>query len=122
MKAIVNIGFRIVELHYTIKVEDLASMTQDERNKEFKNWELSYSNNNKTIKCKHTLIFKDSDEWQSSLLFDGRMIDFHYDYINRDEMDSKKNWGDYIFQGYEYIEGEPQLYEVNEVDRVIIKF
>lgn len=122
MKAIVNIGFRSVELQYSIKPKDLISLSQDEKNKQFKNWELFQKDKNSKILCKHTLWFKDMDEWQSSILFDGRTIDFHYDYEKRKEFDSKKDWGKYLFQGYEYIDGEPQEYICNVIKKVTLIF
>ena len=62
------------------------------------------------------------DEWQSVVLFDGRTIDFHYDYEDRKEFDSKKDWGGYLFQGYEYFEGEDQQFETNVVKTVVIEY
>jgi hypothetical protein len=122
MKAIVNIGFRSVELQYSIKPKDLISLSQDEKNKQFKNWELFQKDKNSKIVCKHTIWFDDMDEWKSSILFDGRTIDFHYDYEERKQFDSKKDWGSYIFQGYEYINGEPQEYDYNVINKVILIF
>ena len=120
MKATVNIGFRTVDLEYWVDEKDLAPFSHEEKCKNFKNWELSYKS--KKVLCKHSVSFDDADEWQSVVLFDGRTIDFHYDYINREEMDTKATWGGYIFQGYEYIEGEEQLYDNDVVDKVIIKW
>jgi hypothetical protein len=122
MKAIVNIGLRTVELQYSIKVKDLAPLSQDERNTHFKSWEMSQKNTKSKIICKQTLRFRDFGEWQSSLLFDGRMIDFHYDYEERKNFDSKDEWASYVFKGYEYIDGEPQLYDRNIIDKVILTF
>jgi hypothetical protein len=122
MKAIVNIGLRNVELQYSIKPKDLIGLTHDEKNENFKGWELFQKDKKSKILCKHVLSFKGADEWQSALLFDGRMIDFHYDYEERKEFSSKKDWGEYIFQGYEYIEGEPQLYDRNLVKTVVIEY
>jgi hypothetical protein len=120
MKAIVNIGFRSVELVYTIKAKDLIKFSQEEKNLTFKTWELYQKDKNSNIVCKHTIFFDDSDEWKSVLLFDGRTIDFHYDYENRKEFDNNKNWGNYVFQGYEYTDGKPQLYDNNIVTKVQI--
>lgn len=122
MKAIVNIGFRSVELVYSIKPKDLISISQEERNKNFINWELFQKDKNSKILCKHTISFNDMDEWKSIILFDGRTIDFHYDYEERKQFDSKKDWGGYLFQGYEYIDGEPQLYDYNVINKVTIIF
>jgi hypothetical protein len=122
MKAIVNIGLRNVELQYSIKAKDMARLNQTERNRQFKNWETFQKDKNSKIICKHTLSFKDIDEWQSHILFDGRTIDFHYDYEERKEFDSKKDWGNYVFQGYEYIDGKEQNYHHNEVKTVTIKY
>ena len=122
MKAIVNIGFRSVELEYSIKPKDLISISQEERNKNFINWELFQKDKNSKILCKHTISFNDMDEWKSIILFDGRTIDFHYDYEERKQFDSKKDWGGYIFQGYEYTDGEPQLYDYNVINKVTIIF
>ena len=122
MKAIVNIGLRKVELEYSVKPKDMFPFNQIERNKHFKDWETYQKDKNSNIICKHTLWFKDFDEWQSSLLFNGKTIDFHYDYEDRKEFDSKKHWGSYVFQGYEYTNGQPQLYDNNVVTKVQIIF
>lgn len=119
LKAIVNIGLRCVELQYSIKIKDLIPFSQEDRNKHFKHWELSYSKTK--IKCEHSIWFDNADEWQTHILFDGKTIDFHYDYEERKEFNSKKDWGNYIFQGYEYIDGEPQLYDNNIVKQVVIE-
>lgn len=68
MKAIVNIGFRCVELIYSINQKDLFYMTQEDKNKHF------------------------------------------------------KDWGGYIFQGYEYKDGQPQNYDDNIVKQVSVIF
>jgi hypothetical protein len=123
MKATVNIGFRSVELQYYVNKKDMYPFNHQEKCEKFNNFELSSKSlKSKKTFCKHTINFDDTDEWQSVLLFDGRTIDFHYDYVNRDEMDSKSEWSSFIFQGYEYVDGEPQLYDDNVVDKVIIKF
>ena len=120
MKAIVNIGLRSVKLTYTIKVKDLVNYTNNEMAEIFgKDFELIFYNNKVT--CTHTIWFNYVDEWQSVTLFDDRMIDFHYDYENRKEFKTKKDWGGYVFQGYEYT-GEPQLYDKNVVTQVIVIF
>jgi hypothetical protein len=121
MKATVNIGLRIVLLEYKIKTKDLARLSHNERNKEFDHWELSYNEDNNKILCKHIISFDDVDEWKSVLLFDGRIIDFHYDYELRKEFATKEEWASYIFQGYEYKEGESQLYDNNVVEKVKIE-
>lgn len=121
MKAIVNIGLRKVILIYTIKTKDLAPMTHDEQCENFKDFELSLLYDNKTIRCTHTIWFSDIDEWKSVLLFDGKTIDFHYDFENSTEFKTKKDWGKYIFSGYD-IDVKPQLYDNNIVDQVIINF
>ena len=122
MKAIVNIAFRTVELQYSINPKDMVRLNHAEINKRFKGWETFQKDKNSKILCKHTLCFKDTDEWQSNILFDGRTIDFHYDYEQRKQFDCKKDWGNYVFQGYVYIEGEPQLYDENVVKVVVIEF
>jgi hypothetical protein len=122
MKAIVNIGLRNVELQYSINPKDMVRLTHAEINKHFKGWETFQKDKNSKILCKHKLSFKDYDEWQSTILFDGRTIDFHYDYEQRKQFDCKKDWGNYVFQGYVYIEGEPQLYDENVVKVVVIEF
>ena len=123
MKAIVDIGLRKVELVYSVKPKDMYKFSQSERNKHFgKDWETYQKDRNSKIICKHTLWFKDFDEWQSTLLFNGKTIDFHYDYEHRKEFSNKKDWGNYVFQGYEYIFGEPQLFENNVVTKVIVIF
>ena len=123
MKAIVNIGLRKVELEYSVKPKDMFPFNQIQRNKNFgKDWETYQKDKNSNIICKHTLWFEDTDEWQSTLLFNGKTIDFHYDYELRKEFDNKKDWGSYVFQGYEYIFGEPQLYDYNVVTKVTINF
>jgi hypothetical protein len=122
MKAVVNIGLRSAELQYSIHSKDMVPFTKADRNTHFKNWETFQKNKNSKILCKHTIWFDDTDEWQSHILFDGRSIDFHYDYEERKEFDSKKDWGNYVFQGYENIEGQPQLYNNNLVKQVVITF
>jgi len=121
MKAIINIGLRKVVLEYSIKQKDMFPFNEIERNKHFgKDWELFQKNKNSKILCKHTLWFKDIDEWKSTILFDGRMIDFHYDYEEREQFDNKQDWSGYIFQGYEYVDGEPQEYDNNIVTKVVV--
>jgi len=123
MKAIVNIGLRKVELEYSINPKDRVKLNHIEMVATFgKEWEMFQKDKNSKIKCKQIIWFKDMDEWQSVPLFNGKMIDFHYDYEDRKEFDSKKDWGSYVFQGYEYTDGEPQLYDYNVVDRVQIIF
>lgn len=123
MKAIVNIGLRKVEIEYSIKSKDMVKLNHIERVKTFgKEWETFQKDKNSKIKCKQVIWFKGFDEWQSVPLFDGRMIDFHYDYEDRKEFDSKKDWGSYVFQGYEYTNGKPQLYDYNVLKKVIVVF
>lgn len=122
MKAIVNIGFRSVELHYSINPKDMINFSHNEKSIHFNNWQTFQKNKDSKILCKHSLRFKDVDEWQSIVLFDGRVVDFHYDYEERKQFDSKKDWGNYIFQGYEYIDGEEQEYDENIVKKVIVEF
>jgi hypothetical protein len=123
MKAIVNIGLRKVELEYSIKPKDMVKLNHIERVETFgKEWETFQKDKNSKIKCKQIIRFKDMDEWQSVPLFDGRMIDFHYDYEDRKEFDTKKDWCNYVFQGYEFTNGKPQLYDKNVVTKVQIIF
>jgi len=123
MKAIVNIGLRKIDIEYSIKPKDRVELNRIEMIATFgKEWELFQKDKNSNIVCKQVIWFNDIDEWQSVPLFDGRMIDFHYDYENRKEFDSKKDWGSYVFQGYEYTNGEPQLYDYNVVTKVQIIF
>ena len=123
MKAIVDIGLRKVELVYSVKPKDMYKFSQAERNKHFgKDWELFQKNKHSNIICKHTLWFDSFDEWQSTLLFNGKTIDFHYDYEERKEFDSKKDWANYLFQGYEYIFNKAQLFDTNVVTKVIVIF
>ncbi len=123
MKAIVNIATRQVELQYRIKEKDMAPFSHNDRIEHFNNFELTWKHLKTTyVECKHTISFDDLDEWQSTILFDGRTIDFHYDYNERKGFDSKKDWASYLFQGYEYIDGEPQLYDFNEVNTVTVIF
>jgi hypothetical protein len=115
MKATLNLATREVKLEYTIKEKDLK-YEEDY----FEDFELQYLDNGKIL-CKHSIFFKDLDEWQSSLLFDGRMIDFHYDYQERKDFSTKKEWLGYIFQGYEYTEGEEQRYEKDVIKKIQLK-
>lgn len=121
MKAIVNIGLRSVELQYYIEQKNLFPYSQEERNRNFIDWELFQKNKKSKILCKHTLRFKDIDEWQSSTLFDGRMIDFHFDYEPLKSFNNKKEWLSYIMQGYLYIEGQEQQYETQVINTVKIE-
>lgn len=123
MKAIVNIGLRKIDIEYSIKPKDRVKFSHTEMVETFgKEWELFQYDKNSKIICKQVIWFKDFDEWQSIQLFDGRMIDFHYDYEDRKIFDSKKDWGSYVFQGYEYTNGESQLYDYNVVKKVTIIF
>lgn len=123
MKAIVNIGLRKVDIEYSIKPKDKIELNRIEMIETFgKEWELFQKDKNSNIVCKQVIWFKDIDEWIFVPLFDGRMIDFHYDYENRKEFDNKKDWGSYVFQGYEHIGGQPQLYDINVVTKVTINF
>ncbi len=119
MKAIVNIGFREVKIEYSIDAKLSGEVPFDEREH---NWEMfKKTPKSKTVKCKQSFFFDDSDEWKSIQLLDGRIIDFHYDYENRSEFNTKKEWASYIFQGYEYTDGKPQLYDNQVVDSVKIE-
>ena len=123
MKAIVNIGLRKVEIEYSINPKDRVKLNHIEMVATFgKDWEMFQKDKNSKIKCKQVIWFDDADEWQSIPLFDGKMIDFHYDYEERKEFDSKKDWSNYVFQGYEYIFGKAQLFDYNVVERVQIIF
>ena len=122
MKAIVNIALRSAELVYSIKPKDLVSLTHAEKNEQFKNWELFQKDKNSNIVCKHTLWFDDVDEWKSISLFNGKIIDFHYDYEERKEFKTKKDWGSYLFQGYEYIQHYNGKQQMNVVTQVIVIF
>ena len=122
MKATVNIALRSVELEYKVSQKDIFTFNQIERNFNFKNWQTYQKNKNSKVICKHTLYFEDIDEWQSSFLFNGKTIDFHYDYEEREGFDSTKDWGNYLFQGYEYTDGEPQMYDDNVIKKVIVKY
>lgn len=119
MKAVVNIGYRVATITYSIK-NIIVDKSQWEEN--FINYKMTQKSKNSKIICSHDIFFKDEDEWYSQILFDGRIIDFHYDYEERKEFSSKKDWSNYIFQGYEYIDGEPQLYDNNIVKQVVIAF
>lgn len=121
MKAIVNIGLRKVEIEYSINPKDRVKLNHIEMVATFgKDWEMFQKNQKSNIQCKQVIWFKDMDEWKSIPLFNGKIIDFHYDYEDRKKFDSKKDWGSYVFQGYEYTNGEPQLYDYNVVNRVQI--
>lgn len=118
MKAIVNIGFRTVEIKYSIDKKLQNAVPFDERGQD---WEMFQKTmKSKTIQCTQRFSFKDSDEWQSIQLLDGRIIDFHYDYEERSKFKTREEWASYIFQGYEYTDGKPQLYDVQVVDKVVI--
>lgn len=119
MKAIVNIGLRMVRIEYSID----ATKFIGHHKAEDKYWVVSQKKlNSKTIQCEQTLFFNDCDEWKSIKLFDGRIIDFHYDYEVRSEFDNKKDWGSYIFQGYLVTEGKDQTYDNQLVENVKIVF
>lgn len=123
MKAIVNIGLRSVELEYSIKQEDKIKFDHRQSSELFgKDWSMFQKRRGSNIVCKQTIWFKDFDDWKSILLFDGKTIDFHYDYHNRKDFDSRENWKNYLFQGYEYKDGEPQMYDYNVVKKIIIKY
>jgi hypothetical protein len=128
MKAIVNIGLRIVEIKYSIDKNSRIPMEFDSakgcliptNGGDCGDWEMSQKTKNSKIQCTQRFSFKDSDEWRTIQLLDGRLIDFHYDYEERSEFNNRKEWGSYIFQGYLYTDGEPQLYDEQLVDRVVV--
>lgn len=121
MKAVVNIGLRKVEIRYLINPKNIVKLSHDEMIRTFgKDWEIYQKNKKSDLVCKQVIWFKDFDEWQRVKLFDGRLIDFHYYFENSKEFDSKVNWGNYIFQGHEYVEGENQMYDKNIVEKVKI--
>lgn len=118
MKATVNIGYRAVTIEYSIDKKLAGAVSFDKR---MGDWETFQKNSNsRKIQCKQNLYFNDSDEWKSIQLLDGRIIDFHYDYEKRSNFDNKKDWASYIFQGYEYTDGKPQMYDKQIVDSVKI--
>jgi hypothetical protein len=129
MKATVDIGYRAVTIEYSIYENSRIPMEFDSskgvlipaNGVDCGDWEMFQKNSNsRKIQCKQTLYFNDSDEWKSIQLLDGRIIDFHYDYESRSEFANKKDWGSYIFQGYEYTDGKPQMYDEQIVDSVKI--
>lgn len=129
MKATVNIGLRIVKIEYSIDKNSMIKMDFDSskgllmpaNGRDCGDWETFQERmKSKKIKCTQSFQFKDCDEWISIMLLDGRLIDFHYDYENRSEFETKKEWASYIFQGYEYTDGEPQLYDKQVVSSVKI--
>ena len=129
MKATVNIGLRIVEIKYSIDKNSMIKMDFNSSKGilvpssglDCGEWEtLQKTMKSKTIQCKQSFSFKDSDEWRTIQLLDGRVIDFHYDYEERSEFETRDDWASYIFQGYEYTNGKPQLYDVQVVDKVVI--
>jgi hypothetical protein len=117
MKAIVNIGLREVTIEYSA---DVALINTEGV---VHNFEVFIkAKGSKKAMCKQTICFRDADEWRAVLLLDGRLIDFHYDFENRSEFDSRKDWASYIFQGYNYENGEPQQYNNQIVKKVIVKY
>lgn len=129
MKATVNIGFRKVTIEYSIDKNSIIKMEFDSSKGilvpsngiDCGNWELfQKTKNSKRLKCTQSFSFKDFDEWKTIQLLDGRIIDFHYDYEERSKFKTRDEWASYIFQGYEYTDGEPQLYDVQVVDKVVI--
>jgi hypothetical protein len=128
MKATVNIGLRTVTIEYSIDKNSRIPMEFDSSKSvlipanggDCGDWETFQKTKNSKIQCTQKFYFKDADEWKTIQLLDGRLIDFHYDYENRSEFVSKKDWGSYIFQGYLYTDGEPQLYDIQLVDRVVV--
>jgi len=130
MKAIVNIGTREVTIKYSIDKNSFIKMNFDSSKGVLMpsnggncgDWEtFQKTMKSKTIQCTQRFSFRDSDEWTSIQLLDGRIIDFHYDYENRSEFETKEEWASYIFQGYLYIEGEEQQYDKQVVDLVKIE-
>lgn len=130
MKAVVNIGFRKVTIKYSIDKNSMIKMEFSPQENclvpsnggNCGAWEtLQKTMKSKKIECTQTFYFNDCDEWQSIMLLDGRIIDFHYDYEERSEFKTRDEWASYIFQGYEYTDGKPQLYDVQIVDKVVIE-
>jgi hypothetical protein len=120
MKAIVNIGLRTVEIKYSID-EKLADVVPiEERGYHWETFQKTQKS--KKIQCTQTLLFRDFDEWLSVKLLDGRIIDFNYVYSTRSEFKTKADWASYIFQGYEFIEGQPQLYDKQINMKVTVTF
>lgn len=121
MKAIVNIALRSVRLTYSVKEIVVA---HSEWGKHFIDYEITKKDSKSKNICNHTINFDSIDEWQSVLLFDGRTIDFHYDYEAREGFDSKKDWANYLFQGYESRENQDQdqVYHFNEIKKATITF
>lgn len=124
MKATVNIGTREVTIKYSIDKNSATPMKFDSakgclmpiNGGDCGDWEtLQKTMKSKKIECTQNFSFRDADEWLSLMLLDGRIIDFHYDYDNRSEHETKELWASYIFQGYLYIEGEEQEYN-NQLD------
>lgn len=117
MKAIVNVGSRCVELIHLVEHDDLIMPL----NVDYE-YELQQDSKDSKVKCTYKISFKDFDEWRSIHLLDGRTVDFHYDYMERSDFKNKKEWGLYVFQGYEYINNEPQVYDKQVVNKVNIVF
>ena len=129
MKATVNIGLRTIKIEYSIDKNSMVKMNFDSSkgilipigDGDCGDWEtFQKTMKSKKIQCTQKFSFRDADEWLSLMLLDGRVIDFHYDYDNRSEHDTKEEWASYIFQGYVYTDGEPQLYDKQVVDLVKI--
>lgn len=130
MKAIVNIGFRLVHLEYTLKEEAILKMHFNQATGRvipidvgnYGDWSTFKKSKRSQVICIQSFAFKDPDEWLTIKLLDGRIIDLHYDYENSSEFLNKKEWGEYIFQGYEYTEGMKQTYDKQIIEKVQIIF
>jgi len=108
MKAIINLVEKRVTLIYSIK--KLASNIVFDN---YINYELIEKNSK--IICSHDILFDEIDEWETIMLFDGRIVDFHFNYINSSEFEDINSWRKNLLQGYLYTEGEEQDYQ-NAID------
>ncbi len=129
MKATVNIGLRTVKIEYSIDKNSMVKMNFDSSkgilipigDGDCGDWEtLQKTMKSKKIQCTQKFSFRDADEWKTIQLLDGRLIDFHYDYEDRSEFVTREDWASYIFQGYVYTDGEPQLCDKQVVTKVKI--
>ena len=68
------------------------------------------------------VVFEEDDEWVSTTLPDGKIVDLHYDYEDPSSFSDEEEWKEYLFQAYEYCElSKKSFYDNNLVEEIKIE-
>lgn len=116
MKAVVNIDYKSVEITHIIDASDLMIPSIVDYD-----YDLYQKDIHSDAKCVYKISFEETDEWRSIKLFDGRIVNFHYNYLDRTSFKSFNEWLSFIFKGYD-VTGGKSIYNENVVEKVSIEY